>query len=273
MHRFMSGNRRVNRVTWRFAPALMFVLALGSTPVHAQETKAATSEIDEKTMATLMRMAEFLAKSQQFSVTEDIGYDVMQAWGQKIEFGSTRKVVVRRPDRMAMDITDRDGTRRGFRFDGKQIAFFGVDEKVYATAEKSGDLDAAFAYFTQDLQMPLPMGDLLSNNLPKTLKDKVKEAYDVEGDTINGTPCDHLAVRNDLIDAQLWITKGDKPVLQRIVLTYKQEDGQPQFWANFRDWNFAPETPDSLFTFTPADGATRIAFVAADKRRAAGQKQ
>jgi hypothetical protein len=46
------------------------------------------------------------------------------------------------------------------------------------------------------------------------------------------------------------------------VLTYKRENGQPQFWANFHDWNFAPETPDSLFAFTPAEGAARIQFVA-----------
>jgi hypothetical protein len=273
MHRFIIGNRRVNRMRWCFASALMFVFVLGNPSAHAQETKAVTSEIDEKTMSTLMRMAEFLAKSQQFSVTEDIGYDVMQAWGQKIEFGSTRKVVVRRPDRVAIDITDRDGTRRGFRFDGKQIAFFGLDEKVYATAQKSGDLGAAMDYFTQDLQMPFPMADLYTNNFPERLKNKVSEAYLVDEDTIDGTRCEHIAVRNDVVDVQMWIAKGDKPVLQRIVLTYKLVDGEPQFWANFRDWNFSPETPDSLFTFTPAAGAARIAFIAPNKKRNAGQKQ
>ena len=51
-------------------------------------------------------------------------------------------------------------------------------------------------------------------------------------------------------------------MLQRVVLTYKLEDDEPQFWANFRDWNFSSETPDSLFTFTLAEGAARIAFVA-----------
>src|SRR5688572_3739833 len=104
-------------------------------------------------MSTLMKAAEFLAKAQRFSVTVDIGYDVEQPWGQKLEFGALRKVTVRRPDRMAVDITDRDGHRRGFRFDGKQLAFFGLEEKVYAMAQKSGDIDAALAYFIRDLQM------------------------------------------------------------------------------------------------------------------------
>jgi len=240
----------------------MCALVLSNAPAHAQDTKATASVIDEKAMSAVMQMAEFLAKAQQFSVTADLGYDVTQDWGQKIEFGATRKITVRRPDRMAMDITDRDGTRRGFRFDGKQIAFFGLNEKVYATAQKAGNLDTAIDYFTRDLRMPLPMAELFSNNLPKTLKEKVKEAYDVEDATINGTSCNHIAFRNELIDAQVWIAKGDKPLLQRVVLTYKLEDGDPQFWANFHDWNFSPETPDSLFAFTPADGAARIVFLA-----------
>jgi hypothetical protein len=209
-----------------------------------------------------MKGAEFLAKAQRFSVTVDIGYDVEQDWGQKLEFGATRKITVRRPDRMAVDITDRDGTRRGFRFDGKQLAFFGLDEKVYATAQKSGDIDAALAYFIRDLRMPLPLAEFVSNNLPKNLKDRVDEAYLVEEATIAGTRCEHLALRNDRVDAQLWVAKGDQPVLQRVVLTYKRANGQPQFWANFHDWNFSPDAPDTLFTFTPAEGAARIAFVA-----------
>jgi hypothetical protein len=249
MHRFIIGNGRVNRLTWCFA-VLMVVLMLGNTPAHAQEKKAAASVIDKKAMATLIRMAEFLAKAQRFSVTTDIGYEVEQDWGQKLEFGTTRNITVRRPDRLAVDITDRDGTRRGFRFDGKQIAFFGVDEKAYATAQKAGNLDAAIAYFKQDLHMPLPLAELVSNDLPKILKERTKEAYAVEGATIGGTRCDHLALRSDLVDAQIWIAKGDQPLPQRIIITYKREPGQPDFWANFRGWSLSPETPDSLFTFT-----------------------
>jgi hypothetical protein len=237
-------------------------LWLAVAPGYAQQSGAPAGQIEEQAMSALTRMAEFLAKTQRFSVTAAIGYDVMQDWGQKLEYGATRKITVRRPDRLAVDIEDRDGTRRGFRFDGKQLAFFGVDEKVYAIAEKSGDLDSAIIYFTRDLQMPMPMAELLSNNLPKTLKDRVKEAYWVEEVTIDGTRCDHLALRNDMVDAQAWVAKGDKPVPQRIVITYKRANGQPQFWANFHNWNFSPETPDSLFAFTPADGASRIQFVA-----------
>ena len=85
MQRFSIRSGRVNRVKWRFMLVMLVALVLGNSSAHAQETKAATSTIDEKAMATLMQMAEFLAKAQQLSFTADIGYDVMQEWGQKIE--------------------------------------------------------------------------------------------------------------------------------------------------------------------------------------------
>jgi hypothetical protein len=237
------------------------VIAIGGS-LCTTDSRAAEPAIEDKAMNSVMRMAELLAKAQRLSVTANIGYDVGQVWGQKLEFGAIRKITVHRPNRLAVDITNRDGTRRGFRYDGKQIAFFGLEEKAYATAQKTGDIDAALTYFTRDLRMPWPMAELFSNTFPKTIRNKVSEAYFIEEATISGTPCDHIALRNDLVDMQMWIAKGDEPVLERLVITYKLEDGQPQFWADLRDWNFSPDTPDSLFEFAPAEGAKRIVFVA-----------
>lgn len=251
----------MSQARWLTVLAVNLAAVLTAVTVHAQQSGTTAPKIEEKALTTLMRGAEFLTKAQRFSVTADISYDVMQDSGQKIEFGATRTIVVQRPDRISVDIEDRDGTRRGFRFDGKQIAFFGLDEKVYSTAEKSGDIDTAFAYFTRDLRMPLPLAELFTNNLSKGLKDRFSEAYYVEEEKLAGVQCDHLALRNDTADVQVWITKGEQPLLRRIVITYKHANGQPQFRAEFRDWNFSPEVSDSLFTFTPAEDAMRIQFV------------
>jgi hypothetical protein len=61
-------------------------------------------------MAVLKRMAEFLSQAQRFSVTVDTGFDVVQDSGQKIEFGETRQIVLRRPDRVRIEATKRNGS-------------------------------------------------------------------------------------------------------------------------------------------------------------------
>jgi outer membrane lipoprotein-sorting protein len=96
-------------------------------------------------------MASFLAKVPRLSVTADCAYDVVQDSGQKIEFGEVRAITLRRPDRARIETTRRDGTHRGLVFDGKQLAAFDVDEKVYATVPKTGTIDTAFDYFKNDL--------------------------------------------------------------------------------------------------------------------------
>ena len=246
------------------ARASALILLLGGAPVWAQQaspTDAKKSE--EQAMAVVKRMAEFLSRAQRFSVTVDIGFDVVQGFGQKIEFGETRKIVLRRPDRLRVDETKRNGTKGGLVFDGKVLAVFNTKDNVYATDTKvaeSGTVDEAIAHFINDLDMRLPLGEFLDSNLPKMLVDHVREAAYVEQSHIGGVPCDHVALRGDQVDMQIWVAQGDRPLPLRAVITYTREDGRPQFWAQFSDWNLAPEAPDSLFTFTPPAGAAKITF-------------
>src|SRR5438128_7078680 len=114
-------------------------------------------------------MVNFLAKAPRLGVIADCSYDVLQDSGQKIEFGERRELTLRRPDRARIDVTRRDGARRGLFFDGTQLAAFDLDEKVYATVTKPGTVDAALAYYTHDLRMRVPLRELFAADLPQEL--------------------------------------------------------------------------------------------------------
>jgi hypothetical protein len=252
----------MNQAIYRATFILVFILSLAGTLAGAQTPRPATSERDERAMSILKHMADFLSQTQRFSVVVDLGFDVVQESGQKIEFGETRRIVVRRPDHARIDITKRDGGTSGFIFDGQEIAVFNTREHVYATAAKPGTLDEAIDYFMNTLDMRFPLADLLSSKLAEALRARVRAAYYVEQANIAGVPCDHLALRGEWADLQLWIAQGDRPLPHRLVFTYKNAEGQPQFWAQFSDWNLSPDIPDSLFVFTPPEGAAKIAFAA-----------
>jgi hypothetical protein len=240
--------------------AWALTLLVVSAPVRAQETRAANPEIDERAMATLQRMAALLSQAQRFSVTVDIGFDAVQDSGQKIEFGETRQVVLRRPDHLRIDATKRDGSTSALLFNGKDITVFHRQENVYATVARPGSVDEAMAYFVHDLDMRLPLAELLDSNFAQRLPELVRVADYVESSSIAGVPCDHLALRGDEADLQVWVAQGDQPLPRRLVITYKHADGRPQFWAQLSDWNLSPEVPDALFAFTPPTGAAQIAF-------------
>jgi hypothetical protein len=250
----------MNRIKIAIACSCTLVLLTGAQ-LGAQQTSPTDAKKSEaQAMAVLNRTTTFLTQAKSFSVTIEAGFDAVQESGQKIEFGETRKVVLRRPDRLRVDTTKRDGSQDGLVFDGKEITVFHSKENVYATAAKPGSVDQAMAFLLNDLDMRLPLAELLNSDLDKALPLRVRSAAYVEQSSINGVSCDHVALRGDDADVQLWVTRDKQAVPRRIVITYKLADGRPQFWAQFSDWNFSPQSPDSLFNFKPSKDAAKIAF-------------
>jgi len=215
--------------------------------------------------ARLEAMARLLAKAPRLRVTIDCAYDVVQDSGEKIEFGERRVVALRRPDRARIDVTRRDGSRRGLLFDGKQLAVFDLDANVYATVPKPGKVDAAFDYFVNDLNMRLPLRELLKTDLLRELDDVRDGARLVGEERLGGVATDHVAFRGDTTDVQIWIPRDGDPLPRRVVITYRMSAGVPQFAADLSEWDLAPELPDALFTFTPAAGAEKIPMLVPER--------
>jgi hypothetical protein len=256
---------------WRQAcrtTCLATLLLTGAS--YAQEPAAANKATAAETASTsqvlanaiLMRMAKFLATAPRFSVNVHGSYDAVQTSGQKIEFSETRHVTVDRPSRLRVEGARSDGTMVATVFDGKEITLIDAATNVYATAPQPGNLDETIVYFVKDLHMQLPLAVLLVSELPAELKSRVRSIDYVEKTNINGAAVHHLAARGDTVDFQIWVTDSDQPLPQRIVITYKTAKGEPQFRAQFSDWNLAPEIKDSTFLANPPDGAQRIAFAA-----------
>jgi hypothetical protein len=263
----------MKKTKWVPVFALFIVLVWIGGGFTATEEESPSSPIDQKAMAILMKMADFLSQAKTFEVTLDTGYDVVQQNGQKVEFGAVRKMVVDRPNRQRVDIEQRDGSKAEFIFNGKEIYIYNALDNVYGTIEKSGTIDQAVKYFTEELQMRYPLAELFSTSLPEFLKQIVNEINYVDAAAIDGVNCDHLAARSDDVDFQVGIEKGNKPILHRIIITYKNEEAEPQFWGQFRNWNFAPKISDSLFAIHPPKDAEQISFVALVRQKSNSGEQ
>ncbi len=224
-------------------------------------------------MAILMTMANFLAKAPAFSVTIRSGYDAIQADGQRIEFGDRRRILLQRPDRFRVEVERSDGDRGLVVFDGKAITAFKVDDNVYASAEKPGTVDDALVYLVRDLQMTLPLARMFHTRFPQQIGKRVTSISYVEEDTLFDVPTDHLAARSAELDVQIWIAQGEQPLPRRVVFTYKNAPGQPQFWADLSDWNLSPKLAADSFTFTPPAGAEQIPFLAPTRQKGSRSMQ
>lgn len=204
----------------------------------------------------LMSMAEKLAGAKGFSVSMFMNYDAVQESGQKIEFSEQRKITIKRPNYLRAVALQSDGDKHLLVFDGKVITLFGETENVYAQVNHMGTVDEAIRFAGGNLGIRIPLARMLLTTLPEALKKLNLTVQYVERDTLSSPPTDHLAARSDDVDFQIWIAEDKLP--RRIVLTYKNADGQPQFRANFSNWNLTPKISKTTFSFTPPEGAEKI---------------
>jgi hypothetical protein len=242
---------------------LVAALAFAATSVAqapADDADPAATASQQQGRELLMNMARFLGGLERFAVTVRGGYDVVQENGTKIQFLESRAVTLARPDRFRADETHADGRNSSILFDGRKVTVYDADYGVYAQADQPGSIDDALIYFTRELEMRLPLAALFTSRFQEELAPRLRFADYVETAYVFEVPTHHVIGQTAVVDFQVWITDGEKPWPRRLVLTYRDEPEQPQFWAEFDDWNDRPRITKKTFDFRPPADASAIVF-------------
>jgi hypothetical protein len=247
MERFLSARRAL----------LAVAVALCVLPASAQEEQ---DPAEVRGREILQRAGARLSALESFSFTSEIEYDVLQDFGQMLEFGATRTVQVRRPDRLHVSALRRDGERSELFFDGRAISFWLADQRFYAQVPFEGTLDGALDHMDQRLDQVAPLAELIHSDLPQMLDEIARSVLLVGEVTLDGVRCHHLAVEGETLDWQIWLSVEDS-LPRRVTISYHSE-GRPGFRSNVRDWDTEPTLGDAIFAFEPPPGAARIPVVA-----------
>jgi hypothetical protein len=145
-------------------------------------------------------------------------------------------------------------------FDGASIWAYAPEMNVYAQADQPGDLDEAIDFAAAQLRMKAPMAELVSPDLYANLEKQLTQALYLGETVLAGVPSEHLLLSNDYADFQIWIATGEQPTPQRVVITYREEVGEPQFRAQFLEWDMSPAATAGKFDFQPGEDAERVRF-------------
>jgi len=237
------------------------LLVTGAVAAQEAATRApATAESERDATALLKSMAEYLAGLESFRCTTTNGYETVQANGQKVEFGETRKIFLARPNRLRVDEVASDGVSDLTLFDGKQITAVSAGFSVYAQAPQPPSLEDALVYFVRDLRMRAPLALLLSTHVRTDLLDLAKNVEYVESTKIGGKDAHHVAAQSESVDFELWIADGKKPLPLRVVITYKTAPGQPKFWSDISNWKTNRRISDKTFELELPEATRQIPF-------------
>ncbi|MGH2415933.1 MAG: DUF2092 domain-containing protein [Microcystaceae cyanobacterium] len=231
--------------------------------ISAQSTPSPTSlpSIRLKTTDELLnQVCNFLKAQQSFTVEMDVTYDNVLESGEKVQYSAYQKVWVRKPDRLRSDyIGDERQTR--FYYDGKSFTLLTPDLNVYATKEAPSSLDEVVGNIEDNYGITIPMSNLVVSNPCTVIQSEFQKSLFVGTDMVNRVESYHILLVGQDRDAQIWIGKGEPPLLLKAIITYKNLPSSPQYTALFSDWNFNPSIPDNTFIFTPPEGALVIEFL------------
>ena len=246
----------------------MALLGLAAASAPAADVKPAAADakpaaadakpaIDARADELLRRMGDYLAQAQFFSVNAEIWQDAQLASGQRVQAGRTVDLQVRRPNRFHAEVRS-TRRNRGLYYDGKTITVLNRVENFYGSIPAPGALDEALDTACERFGITMPLEDVIVSDPYQNAIHKAVSGTDLGPVTVLGVPCEHLAFSLGMVDWQIWIEAGAKPVPRKIVITYKDEDGAPQYTAIFSNWDFETKLPDFLFNFEPPSGAAKI---------------
>jgi len=218
------------------------------------------SAIDPEALAILKKATDYLTGLTQFRLKGYKEEDAVQESGQKLQFSSSFDVCLRRPNRMFVSRTDDDGITRRFWYDGKTASMYDEGEKVYGQLKVPDTIDTMLDYLETVIESPPPLVDLFYNDL-SFLAERALSGMYLGISFIDNSACDQLAFRGKSVDWQMWVDRGEKPLMRKIVITYKELPGQPQLSARLAEWDTQPQLSDTLFQFSVPEGARRIKVV------------
>jgi hypothetical protein len=213
--------------------------------------------VEPKADEILQRMSEYLISARQFKFDAYKTVDVVLDSGQMIQLSDTTRVSLSRPDKLLAK-SKGDTNNEHVWYNGKTLSVWSPEQNSYATADVPSTIDKMMDYVVEKYGAAIPLADLAVSDPYKSAIQRVQSGHYLGLHYVRDLKCHHLAFRQEGFDWQIWIDEGTKPLPRKLVITYKELLGHPQFTAIFDKWDMSPRLSDKLFTFKVPRNAKRI---------------
>jgi hypothetical protein len=208
--------------------------------------------------ATLLKaMADYTAAQKSISATFDSDVEVITPELEKIQFTSSGKMQLSRPDKLRIKRTG------GYAdvelvYDGKTVSLYGNNAKAYVQTDAPGTIDNLVDALQGRTGGAMPGTDLLLSDAYDVLTSDVIEGHHIGQGVVDGVECEHLAFRGHDTDWQIWIQTGAQPIPRKYVITSKTVAGAPQYTLRIKEWKTDAIADADAFAFKPPAGATKV---------------
>ena len=224
---------------------------------------SARDGVDPEANRILVAMSENLKSMPTLSVDYDVDQEILTLDGQKIQYSASGSIALNRAKGFRMKRVGPFAQAEVI-FDGTTISLHDQVKNAYAQLQSPGrSIEDATEELRAITELDAPGADLLASDPYAVLVEGITEGSLVGLAFVNGVECDHLAFRTDIVDWQIWISKGSKPLPLKYVITTKWITGAPQYTLRLSNWN-SEGIDAAQFKFTPPADANKVEHVHAD---------
>ena len=254
----MMARQFVIRFVRLVRTVLLLVPLVWSNEVLAQEAKSGVR--DEKAMAILQGMSDYLANANSMSFSARTFFDVIEKSGIKVKIAREVELNLKKPNRLQAELRDDTGAAGSIWYDGSKLTVWRRSDNEFMTLQFTGGIDKLLDELTDKYEFQIPIADLLYSNVAKALGESLISSEYVGPRIVDGVPCHHLSFESEGADWQIWIEADSTPVPRRFVIDYVTEENQPQFMAQFDAWSIGGDLDDSQFTVWVPESVRQVEF-------------
>lgn len=174
------------------------------------------------------------------------------------------EVALQRPDKIRMQVRG-DVDNRNTTMNNGKVHAIDVETNKYLVVQVDDDLDDALDTLIDDYGFSIPLTQLLYSDTYEDLQEELGEGFYFGTVLVDEKPCYYIGFPGKEWDIQLWIEKGDRPLIRRAAFVDKMTKDQPRSMIKV-SWNLNEIKDQSVFDFIVPKGAKKIEVTKVEKK-------
>ena len=243
---------------------ILYMTLLSSTIILFAAEKNATVKMSHPVAsAILMDAYRYLGSLDKFSFSAVTSNDDVYRDTMLVSYQHKVEVSLQRPDKLRVHVFG-DLKNRSTYLIEDTFTMIDNEHNFYGQVQVPKTIDNALDHLFENFNIKTPLANLLYTDLDKRLPPKHKGYY--FGSTlIDGKSCHHIGFTNENRELQVWIEKGQTPLIKKFVIIDKTEKLNPRSATLIR-WDIHPRFDEKHFRFKAPEGAVKISVSAKGRR-------
>ena len=246
------------RLAKRFFAIAAVILLSNTMTLSATEQNKNIKTVYPVASAILMEAYRYLGSLESFSfdaitTNDDIYRDLMRQ-----EFTHKVHVDLQRPDKLKLHISGDVKNRSTYIFHD-QFTVLDHDLNFYGELHAEKTIDKTLDHLFEKYEMRHPLANLLYTDLDKRVPPK-ENGYYLGMTQVDGKMCHHIGFTNAHRELQVWIERGQSPLIKKFSIIDKSEKLDLRSTTLLR-WNINPQLQDKDFLFEAPEDASKISVL------------